>query len=262
MITRKRSVIAIVLILFMLMVCTVSVHAMYAPANSGRVTRLLNKTFTNTRLKGGANGQKSTPVKTTIKGMYAVKPIAPKYQYMIQPSQITKKSSRILSGTKLSDNHMNEIANKGKRDYGKWTDANFCFNLDANGHPKVEYTGYEIYDAQKHAYVQLKIIGEVKSYSYVKDKDEYYTEGKKKKYKPIVTFGKNLHGLPQIMAVNCGNVKIKWSFYTTDGKPYNVRMSMTYNDIDCMQALSIDKASSAGVFFLGLQVFLLDFDFA
>lgn len=257
MITRKRSVIAIVLILFMLMVCTVSVHAMYAPASNERVTRLLNKTF-----KRDANGQTSTPVKTTIKGMYAVKPIDPAYQYMIQPSQITKKSSRIVSGTKLSDKYMNEIANKGKRDYGKWTDANFCFNLDANGHPKVEYTGYEIYDAQKHAYVQLKIIGEVKSYSYVKDKDEYYTEGKKHKYKPIVTFGKNLHGLPQIMAVNCGNVKIKWSFYTTDGKPYNVRMSMTYNDIDCMQALSIDKASSAGFFFLGLQVFLLNFDFA
>ncbi|MDD6299468.1 hypothetical protein, partial [Hornefia butyriciproducens] len=57
-------------------------------------------------------------------------------------------------------------ANKGKRDYGKWTDANFCFNLDANGHPKVEYTGYEIYDAQKHAYVQLKIIGEFFSLDY------------------------------------------------------------------------------------------------
>lgn len=236
----------------MLMICTVSVHAMYAPANSGRVTRLMNKTFTDTGQKG-ANGHKSTPVKTTIKGMYAVKPIAPKYQYMIQPSQITKKSSRIVSGTTLKDKYMNEIANKGKRDYGKWTDANFCFNLDANGHPKVEYTGYEIYDAQKHAYVQLKIIGEVKSYSYVKDKDEYYTEGKKHKYKPIVTFGKNLHGLPQIMAVNCGNVKIKWSFYTTDGKPYNVRMSMTYNDIDCMQALSIDKASSAGFVVLPQQ---------
>ena len=248
MITRKRSVIAIVLILLMLMICTVSVHAMYAPASSSRVTRLKNDLFTKY-----ASGQTSTPVKTTIKGMYAVKPIDPAYQYMIQPSQITKKSSRIVSGTKLSDNHMNEIANKGKRNYGKWTDANFCFNLDANGHPKVEYTGYEIYDAQKHAYVQLKIIGEVKSYSYVKDKDEYYTEGKKKKYKPIVTFGKNLHGLPQIMAVNCGNVKIKWSFYTTDGKPYNVRMSMTYNDIDCMQALSIDKASSAGFVVLPQQ---------
>ena len=261
MITRKRSVIALILILLMLMVCTVSVHAMYAPASSSRVTRLLNDKFLD-KGQNKANGQKSTPVKTTIKGMSAVKPIRLDYQYMIQPSQITKKNSRIVSGTKLSDNHMNEIANKGKRDYGKWTDANFCFNLDANGHPKVEYTGYEIYDAQKHAYVQLKIIGEVKSYSYVKDKDEYYTEGKKKKYKPIVTFGKNLHGLPQIMAVNCGNVKIKWSFYTTDGKPYNVKMSMTYNDIDCMQALSIDKASSAGFFFLGLQVFLLDFDFA
>lgn len=248
MITRKRSVVALILILLMLMVCTVSVHAMYAPASSSRVTRLKNDLFTDK-----AKGKQSTPVKTTIKGMYAVKPIAPKYQYMIQPSQITKKSSRIVSGTKLSDNHMNEIANKGKRNYGKWTDANFCFNLDANGHPKVEYTGYEIYDAQKHAYVQLKIIGEVKSYSYVKDKDEYYTEGKKKKYKPIVTFGKNLHGLPQIMAVNCGNVKIKWSFYTTDGKPYNVRMSMTYNDIDCMQALSIDKASSAGFVVLPQQ---------
>lgn len=244
MITKKRSVIAVILILLMLMVCTVSVHAMYAPANSGRVTRLLNDTF-----KRNAHGEKSTPVKTTNRGMYAIKPKVAKYQYMIQPSQITKKSSRIVSGTTLKDKYMNEIANKGKRNYGKWTDANFCFNLDANGHPKVEYTGYEIYDAQKHAYVQLKIIGEVKSYSYVKDKDEYYTEGKKKKYKPIVTFGKNLHGLPQIMAVNCGNVKIKWSFYTTDGKPYNVRMSMTYNDIDCMQALSIDKASSAGFVF-------------
>lgn len=252
MITRKRSVIAIVLILLMLMVCTVSVHAMYAPANSGRVTKLMNDKF---RSKGqkGANGQKSTPVKTTTQGMYAIKPIDPAYQYMIQPSQITKKSSRIVSGTTLKDKYMNEIANQGKRNYGKWTDANFCFNLDANGHPKVEYTGYEIYDAQKHAYVQLKIIGEVKSYSYVKDKDEYYTEGKKHKYKPIVTFGKNLHGLPQIMAVNCGNVKIKWSFYTTDGKPYNVRMSMTYNDIDCMQALSIDKASSAGFVVLPQQ---------
>ncbi|MGN8714176.1 hypothetical protein, partial [Hornefia butyriciproducens] len=145
MITRKRSVIAIILILFMLMVCTVSVHAMYAPANSGRVTKLLNSTFTK------AKGQKSTPVKTTTQGMYAIKPIMPKYQYMIQPSQITKKSSRIVSGTTLKDKYMNEIANKGKRDYGKWTDANFCFNLDANGHPKVEYTGYEIYDAQKHA---------------------------------------------------------------------------------------------------------------
>lgn len=248
MITRKRSVVALILILLMLMVCTVSVHAMYAPASSSRVTRLKNDLFTDK-----AKGKQSTPVKTTIKGMYAVKPIAPKYQYMIQPSQITKKSSRIVSGTTLKDKYMNEIANKGKRDYGKWTDANFCFNLDANGHPKVEYTGYEIYDAQKHAYVQLKIIGEVKSYSYVKDKDEYYTEGKKKKYKPIVTFGKNLHGLPQIMAVNCGNVKIKWSFYTTDGKPYNVRMSMTYNDIDCMQALSIDKASSAGFVVLPQQ---------
>lgn len=232
----------------MLMVCTVSVHAMYAPANSGRVTRLLNDTF-----KRNAHGEKSTPVKTTNRGMYAIKPKVAKYQYMIQPSQITKKSSRIVSGTTLKDKYMNEIANKGKRNYGTWTDANFCFNLDANGHPKVEYTGYEIYDAQKHAYVQLKIIGEVKSYSYVKDKDEYYTEGKKKKYKPIVTFGKNLHGLPQIMAVNCGNVKIKWSFYTTDGKPYNVRMSMTYNDIDCMQALSIDKASSAGFVVLPQQ---------
>lgn len=248
MITRKRSVVALILILLMLMVCTVSVHAMYAPANSGRVTRLLNDTF-----KRNAHGEKSTPVKTTNRGMYAIKPKVAKYQYMIQPSQITKKSSRIVSGTTLKDKYMNEIANKGKRDYGKWTDANFCFNLDANGHPKVEYTGYEIYDAQKHAYVQLKIIGEVKSYSYVKDKDEYYTEGKKKKYKPIVTFGKNLHGLPQIMAVNCGNVKIKWSFYTTDGKPYNVRMSMTYNDIDCMQALSIDKASSAGFVVLPQQ---------
>lgn len=237
----------------MLMVCTVSVHAMYAPASSSNVKRLINSTFTKSKEKGGANGKTSTPVKTTIKGMYAVKPIATKYQYMIQPSQITKKSSRIVSGTTLKDKYMNEIANKGKRNYGKWTDVNFCFNLDANGHPKVEYTGYEIYDAQKHAYVQLKIIGEVKSYSYVKDKDEYYTEGKKKKYKPIVTFGKNLHGLPQIMAVNCGNVKIKWSFYTTDGKPYNVRMSMTYNDIDCMQALSIDKASSAGFVVLPQQ---------
>lgn len=236
----------------MLMVCTVSVHAMYAPASSSRVTKLLNSTFLSTG-KTGAKGQKSTPVKTTIKGMSAVKPIRLDYQYMIQPSQITKKSSRIVSGTTLKDKYMNEIANQGKRNYGKWTDANFCFNLDANGHPKVEYTGYEIYDAQKHAYVQLKIIGEVKSYSYVKDKDEYYTEGKKKKYKPIVTFGKNLHGLPQIMAVNCGNVKIKWSFYTTDGKPYNVRMSMTYNDIDCMQALSIDKASSAGFVVLPQQ---------
>lgn len=248
MITKKRSVIAVILILLMLMVCTVSVHAMYAPANSGRVTRLLNDTF-----KRNAHGEKSTPVKTTNRGMYAIKPKVAKYQYMIQPSQITKKSSRIVSGTTLKDKYMNEIANKGKRNYGTWTDANFCFNLDANGHPKVEYTGYEIYDAQKHAYVQLKIIGEVKSYSYVKDKDEYYTEGKKKKYKPIVTFGKNLHGLPQIMAVNCGNVKIKWSFYTTDGKPYNVRMSMTYNDIDCMQALSIDKASSAGFVVLPQQ---------
>lgn len=248
MITRKRSVVALILIMLMLMVCTVSVHAMYAPANSGRVTRLLNDTF-----KRNAHGEKSTPVKTTNRGMYAIKPKVAKYQYMIQPSQITKKSSRIVSGTTLKDKYMNEIANKGKRDYGKWTDANFCFNLDANGHPKVEYTGYEIYDAQKHAYVQLKIIGEVKSYSYVKDKDEYYTEGKKHKYKPIVTFGKNLHGLPQIMAVNCGNVKIKWSFYTTDGKPYNVRMSMTYNDIDCMQALSIDKASSAGFVVLPQQ---------
>ena len=232
----------------MLMICTVSVHAMYAPASSSRVTRLKNDLFTKY-----ASGKQSTPVKTTIKGMYAVKPIMPDYQYMIQPSQITKKSSRIVSGTTLKDKYMNEIANQGKRNYGKWTDANFCFNLDANGHPKVEYTGYEIYDAQKHAYVQLKIIGEVKSYSYVKDKDEYYTEGKKHKYKPIVTFGKNLHGLPQIMAVNCGNVKIKWSFYTTDGKPYNVRMSMTYNDIDCMQALSIDKASSAGFVVLPQQ---------
>ncbi|MGN8714196.1 hypothetical protein, partial [Hornefia butyriciproducens] len=141
MITRKRSVIALILIMLMLMVCTVSVHAMYAPANSGRVTKLLNSTFLSTR-KGGANGKTSTPVKTTTQGMYAIKPIMPEYQYMIQPSQITKKSSRIVSGTKLSDNHMNEIANKGKRDYGKWTDANFCFNLDANGHPKVEYTGY------------------------------------------------------------------------------------------------------------------------
>lgn len=252
MITRKRSVVALILIMLMLMVCTVSVHAMYAPASSGRVTKLMNRTFTNAR-EGGANGLQSTPVKTTTKGMYAIKPKVAKYQYMIQPSQITKKSSRIVSGTTLKDKYMNEIANKGKRDYGKWTDANFCFNLDANGHPKVEYTGYEIYDAQKHAYVQLKIIGEVKSYSYVKDKDEYYTEGKKHKYKPIVTFGKNLHGLPQIMAVNCGNVKIKWSFYTTDGKPYNVRMSMTYNDIDCMQALSIDKASSAGFVVLPQQ---------
>lgn len=253
MITRKRSAVAIVLILLMLMVCTVSVHAMYAPASSSNVKSLINATFLKSKEKGGANGKTSTPVKTTIKGMYAVKPINPDYQYMIQPSQITKKSSRILSGTTLKDKYMNEIANKGKRNYGKWTNANFCFNLDANGHPKVEYTGYEIYDAQKHAYVQLKIIGEVKSYSYVKDKDEYYTEGKKHKYKPIVTFGKNLHGLPQIMAVNCGNVKIKWSFYTTDGKPYNVRMSMTYNDIDCMQALSIDKASSAGFVVLPQQ---------
>ena len=159
MITRKRSAVAIVLILLMLMICTVSVHAMYAPANSERVTKLINKTFRSTG-KDGANGKTSTPVKTTIKGMYAVKPIMSKYQYMIQPSQITKKSSRIVSGTTLKDKYMNEIANKGKRDYGKWTDANFCFNLDANGHPKVEYTGYEIYDAQKHAYVQLKIIGE------------------------------------------------------------------------------------------------------
>lgn len=150
MITRKRSVIAIMLIMFMLMVCTVSVHAMYAPASSGKVTRLLNDTF-----KRKANGQTSTPVKTTSQGMYAIKPIMPKYQYMIRPSQITKKSSRIVSGKTLKDEYMNEVANHGKRKFGKWTDANFCFNLDSKEKPKVEYTGYEIYDAQKHAYVQF-----------------------------------------------------------------------------------------------------------